>query len=134
MCRWNHGTPSRLMCRWTRLTVAEKAEVVAKCDHLAPLRFSSQRPMVFTEHGAIMLASVLSSSRAIEVSVVVVRAFVRLRQIIGAHKQLAERLAQLEKRLASHDIAIVRLFAGIRELMATDAPLRRSIGFTADIK
>jgi hypothetical protein len=117
-----------------RLSAAEKAKVVANCDHLASLRFSPQCPMAFTEHGAIMLASVLNSPRAIAVSVVVVRAFVHLRQLIGSHKQLADRLARLEKRLASHDIAIIRLFASIRELMTEPAASPRPIGFTADIK
>ncbi len=117
-----------------RLSDAEKAQVVAKCDHLANLRFSPQCPMAFTEHGAIMLASVLNSPRAIAVSVVVVRAFVHVRQLIGTHRELADRLMKLEKRLASHDIAIVRLVASIRELMAEPAAATRPIGFTADIK
>jgi hypothetical protein len=63
-----------------RLTTQEKAEVVANCDHLNRLRFSPALPYAFTEHGAIMAAAVLNSARAIEVSVYVVRAFVRLRE------------------------------------------------------
>lgn len=117
-----------------RLTTAEKAEVVANCDHLSSLRFSPQLPMAFTEHGAIMLASVLNSPRAIDVSVLVVRAFVQLRELLAPHKALAIKLAELERRLASHDQAIVRLFASIRELMATPDRPTRPIGFTADIK
>jgi hypothetical protein len=117
-----------------RLSDTEKAEVVAKCDHLTNLRYSPQCPMAFTEHGAIMLASVLNSPRAIAVSVVVVRAFVHLRQMVGANRELAERLTKLEQRLASHDIAIIRLFARLRDLMAEPAPAAIPIGFTADIR
>jgi len=65
-----------------RLTVGEKAELVAKCDHLARLKFAKALPFTFTEHGAIMAASVLNSPKAIEVSVTVVRAFVALRRAV----------------------------------------------------
>src|SRR5256714_7003204 len=68
-------------------------------------------PWVFTEHGAIMLATVLNSPVAIEASVRVVRAFVRLREIISANTELAAKFAQLERRLDSHDEAMAQLFA-----------------------
>lgn len=77
---------------------AEKAEVVANCIHLARLKFSPTAPLAFTEHGALMAASVLNTSRAIEVSVYVVRAFVRLNQALTSHKELARRLDHLEAR------------------------------------
>ena len=63
-----------------QLSSKEKSEVVANCDHLNILNFASVNPYAFTEHGAIMLASVLNSPRAIQVSVLIVRAFVRLRE------------------------------------------------------
>ena len=69
-----------------RLTVAEKAEVITVCDHLRPLRFSPALPYAFTEHGAIMLASLLNTRIAFQASVQVVRAFVRLREILATHK------------------------------------------------
>jgi hypothetical protein len=62
-----------------QLTAEEKEQVVANCDHLARLKFSPAIPNVFTEHGAIMAASVLNTPRAVEMSVYVVRAFIRLR-------------------------------------------------------
>src|SRR3990170_5904125 len=62
-----------------RLTPIEKKEVIANCDHLASLKYSRSLPIAFTEHGAIMAASVLNSQRAVEMSVFVVRAFVKLR-------------------------------------------------------
>jgi len=67
------------------LTTSEKDEVVTNCDHLKKLKFSPNLPKVFTEHGTLMLASVLNSKRAIEASVYVVRAFVRLREFLSAH-------------------------------------------------
>jgi hypothetical protein len=87
------------------------------------------RPWVFTEHGAIMLASVLDSEVAIDASVRVVRAFVRLREIISANAELAAKFAQLERRLDSHDGAIAQLFAAIRQLLAPPPEKKREIGF-----
>ena len=82
-----------------RLTKEEKREVVTNCDHLAKLRFSPILPAAFTEHGAIMAATVLSTERAIKVSVYVVRAFVKLREMLGTQKDFAHKLEDLEERL-----------------------------------
>jgi hypothetical protein len=112
------------------LTSQEKAEVVANCDHLRSLKFSPKVPHAFTEHGAIMAASVLNSPRAVEVSVYVVRAFVRLREMIALHKDLAHKLAELERKVSGHDDAITTLVAAIRQLMAPPPePKRGRIGF-----
>jgi hypothetical protein len=108
-----------------RLTAGEKAEVVANCDHLAQLRFAPSLPYAFTEHGAIMLASVLNSRVAIEASVQIVRAFVRLREMLSANKELARRLTELERRY-DHRFKVV--FDAIRELMAQEQRPRRQIG------
>jgi hypothetical protein len=86
-------------------------------------------PWVFTEHGAIMLASVLNSPVAIQASVRVVRAFVRLREMVAANAQLAGKLAELERRLDSHDEAIVDLFAALKRLLEPEAKTKREIGF-----
>src|SRR5208283_8076 len=74
-----------------QLTIKEKEEVVANCDHLERLKYSPTLPYAFTEHGAIMAASVLNSPKAVEVSVFVVRAFVKLRQLAGEHRELAKK-------------------------------------------
>jgi hypothetical protein len=112
------------------LTASEKAEVVANCDHLSRLRFSPVLPNAFTEHGALMAASVLNTPRAIEVSVFVVRAFVKLRQWIASHKELAAKLANLEHKVEGHDEAIRSLVAAIRQLMTPPDPKsKRQIGF-----
>jgi len=86
-------------------------------------------PFVFTEHGALMLASVLNSPVAIEASVRVVRAFVWLREQIIANKELAEKLSELESRVTGHDGAITNLFEAIRQLVNPPEPPRREIGF-----
>jgi hypothetical protein len=89
-------------------------------------------PNVFTEHGAIMAANVLNSRRAIEVSVYVVRAFVRLREMMVANEEVAAKLSELERKVATHDKAIRSLVRAIRELMTPVAPQRRSIGFRVE--
>ena len=86
-------------------------------------------PIAFTEHGAIMLASVLNSDVAVQASVRVVRAFVRLREMVSANAQLATKLAELERRLGSHDEAIVDLFATLKRLLEPEAKPKREIGF-----
>ncbi|MGH7451595.1 MAG: ORF6N domain-containing protein [bacterium] len=113
-----------------QLTVEEKAEVVANCDHLQRLKFSTTLPYAFTEHGTIMLASVLNSEIAVRASVQVVRAFVRLRQILASHADLARKLEALEKK---YDAQFKIVFDAIRELMepAEQKP-KRKIGFLAN--
>lgn len=87
-----------------------------------------------SEHGAIMAATILNSPRAVEVSVFVVRAFIKLRQLAVTHKELAAKLDQLEKKVAGHDHAIRQLVAAIRQLMAppADEKPKRRIGFARD--
>jgi hypothetical protein len=104
-----------------QLSDGEKAEVIAKCDHLSRLRFSPTFPYAFTEHGALMAANVLSSARAVDVSVFVVRAFVRLREALATHKELAKRLEDLEQIVGDHGAAIQDIVVAIRQLMAPPA-------------
>lgn len=120
-----------------QLSQPEKDEVVANCDHLAKLKFSKSLPFAFTEHGALMAASVLNTPRAVEVSVYVVRAFVALRELLTSNKELALKLAELESRierkLETHDQAIAGLIDAIRELMRPPEPKKkRPIGFVTD--
>ncbi len=116
-----------------QLTVDEKAEVVANCDHLVKLKYSPSLPYAFTEHGALMLGNVLKSPRAVEVSLLVVRTFVQLREMLSSNKELAAKLDQLERKVSSHDQAIAGLIDAIRQLTSSPAPVSRGIGFTADI-
>jgi hypothetical protein len=112
-----------------QLTKTEKDEVVANCDHLQNLKFSRTRPYAFTEHGAIMAANILNNDRAVEASVQVVRAFVRLRNVVSTHKDVAAQLAKLEWHLAQHDDAIEVIFEAIRGLMAPPEKNEKQIGF-----
>jgi hypothetical protein len=86
-------------------------------------------PYAFTEHGAIMAATVLNSERAIEMSVFVVRAFVRLREMLATNRKLAGKIYELENRLDTHDSAIRDLIDAIKELMTPEDPPRKRIGF-----
>jgi hypothetical protein len=90
-------------------------------------------PYAFTEHGAFMAATILNTPRAIAVSVFVVRAFVRMREILTTHKELAQKLAQLEHVVGTHDEAIRSLIAAMHKLMSPPADRRKGrIGFGRD--
>jgi ORF6N domain len=117
-----------------QLTRAEKKEVITTCDHLAKLKFSPVLPLAFTEHGTLMLGNVVNSERAIEVSLLIVRTFVSIRQMLSTHKDLAAKLNELEGKVGGHDDAIADLIDAIRHLAAAP-PARKSrpIGFTADL-
>ena len=88
-------------------------------------------PWVFTEHGAIMLAMLLNSERAVEMSVFVVRAFVQMREVLLGSKQLAAKLAELERRVGGHDEVIADLITAIRKLLEapTEEKAKREIGY-----
>jgi ORF6N domain-containing protein len=86
-------------------------------------------PYAFTEHGAIMAATVLNSERAVQMSVFVVRAFVRLREMLATNRKLAGKIEELENRLDTHDSAIQDLIEAIKELMKPEDPPRKNIGF-----
>jgi hypothetical protein len=113
-----------------RVTRAEFANLMSQ---IATSSFHGGRrklPWVFTEHGAIMLASVLQSKVAVSASVRVVRAFVRLREKIAANAELRHRFKELEGRMDKNDEAIAQLFAAIRRLLTPPAPTtKREIGF-----
>jgi phage regulator Rha-like protein len=86
-------------------------------------------PYAFTEHGAIMAATVLNSERAVQMSVFVVRAFVRLREMLANNRKLAGKVDELEDRLDTHDSTIQDLIEAIKELMMPQDPPRKGIGF-----
>jgi phage regulator Rha-like protein len=96
------------------LTTNEKVEVVANCDHLKNLKFSPYLPYAFTEHGTLMLANVLNSQRAVQVSLQIVRTFVRLRQLLASNVELARKLEALEKK---YDEQFKVVFEVIRQLL-----------------
>jgi hypothetical protein len=112
-----------------QLTKEEKTEVVANCDHLSTLKYSPALPHAFTEHGAIMAATVLNTQRAIEASIFVVRAFVAIREMIAAHKELAQKISELERHIGEHDEQIQAIFEAIRQLMLPPERPKKKIGF-----
>jgi hypothetical protein len=91
-------------------------------------------PYAFTEHGALMAANVLNSTQAVKMSVLVVRAFVRMRHMLTAHKELTGKLSELERKIGTHDEQIQVIFEAIRELMTPPTPKRRKIGFLVEEK
>jgi len=86
-------------------------------------------PSVFTEQGVAMLSSVLQSKRAAMVNIAIMRTFVKLREVLSTHKDLAHKLAQLEKKIEKHDEEIGAIFDAIRQLMAEPEPKEKKIGF-----
>ena len=123
-----------------QLTTDEKVEVVANCDHLNKLKFSKALPFVFAEHGAMMAGFMLNSAHAVEMSVYVVRAFVRLREVLASNRELALRLDDLEEKTEAlalnHEnfahntrAQLKQVFEAIRQLMTPPDPPKRPIGF-----
>lgn len=103
-----------------QLTVEEKSEVVTDCDHLSRLKYSKSLPFAFTEHGALMAASVINTPRAVQMSVFIVRAFIAVRELLSSRRELDKKLAELERRVGGHDEAIGSLVAAIRRLAGRD--------------
>ena len=118
-----------------RLTRAEFAVVRRSRSQIVILKRGSNikyAPLAFTEHGAIMAATVLSSPRAVQMSVFVVRAFLHLREWIVNRADLSARLAVLEKRVGAHDRNLNAVIAAIRRLVSPREPAKRHIGFAPD--
>ena len=123
--------PDRFMFR---LTAREKQEVITNCDNLLRLKFTPVPPFAFTEHGALMAATVLKSDRAIRMSIHVIEAFVRMRGIIDSQGALARNLRALQKKVSNHDTEIQKILRALRLLIvpsATPPGGRREIGFHA---
>jgi len=91
-------------------------------------------PHAFTEQGVAMLSSVLRSKRAIHVNIAIMRVFVRLKEIIFSHKELAHKLGELERKIEKHDEAIKSIFEAIRQLMGEAEKPKRRIGFHSNPK
>lgn len=102
----------------------EKEELVANCDRFRRLKHSTSLPRAFTEHGALMLANVLKSQRAVVTSIQVVRAFTRLRQLLLSHEELAKKLMILEQK---YDEQFKVVFEAIRRLMLPQQLRRKSV-------
>ena len=101
-----------------RITKTERDELVTICHRFKTMKHSSSLPYAFTEHGVVMLASVLNSEIAIKISIIIIRTFVKLREIFAIHKELAYKLAELESKTEKHNKDIQAIFEAIRKLMA----------------
>lgn len=112
-----------------QLTAAEKEEVVANCDHLKSLKFSGSLPYAFTEHGAVMLASILNSDTAIAVNIRIIRIFTQMREMLSTHKDILLKLEQLERKTTGHDDQIALIFEYLKQLLAPPQEQRVPIGF-----
>jgi len=100
-----------------QLTQIEKEQVVANCDHLKKLKFSSTLPYVFTEHGTMMLGNVLSSERAIEFSIKIVEAFIKMREFLTNNLSVKLEIEEIKKKLINHDKNIELVFSYLDEMM-----------------
>ena len=113
-----------------QLTAEEATALRSQIVTLKRGQHRKYRPYAFTEQGVAMLSSVLNSERAIEVNIAIMRAFVRLREILASHKDLARKLEDLERKLGEHDEKFQVVFEAIRQLMAPPPePKRGRIGF-----
>lgn len=112
-----------------QLSKEEKEEVVTKCDHLEALKYSSQLPYVFTEYGAVMLASVLNSDRAIEVNIQIVRIFTKMREMLMTNQEILLKLEQLERKVDGHDEDIRVIFTYLKKLLDSPREPRPRVGF-----
>jgi len=119
-----------------RLTPRETTDLVRLLGNSTPLRFRNiqKPPVAFTEHGAVMLAMVLRSPRAVQMSVHIVRAFAHLRSAARVNEQIMKQLQQLEGRVGKHDADIASILGALRALVRPTKTPARGIGFLADIK
>ena len=113
-----------------QLSDMEKQEVVTNCGHLSRLKYSKVRPYAFTEHGALMVANVLSSKEAVKMSLYVVRAFIKQRKLVTMQSDILKRLAQMDAKLLGHDEALRVIWHELQPLLApTSVSSKRRIGF-----
>ena len=124
--------PADFMFRLTGDELDQLKEVLRfqfETSKWAPRGGRRYQPYTFSEHGAAMLATVLHSERAIQVNIAIIRAFMKLREILSTHKELAVKLQQLQTKVERHDEEIQAIFEAIRQLMALPEKPKRPIGF-----
>lgn len=112
-----------------QLSKKEKKELITNCDRLALLKHSPFRPYAFTEQGIAMLSSVLKSKRAIQVNILIMKTFVRLRELISSHKDILAKIEELEKK---YDSQFKIVFDALRRILAPTYSKNRKIGFIQD--
>jgi hypothetical protein len=113
------------------LNIKETSELVANCDRFNNTKHSSVSPRAFTEHGALMLASILNSKTAIETSIQIIRAFVRMRNLLASNKELTNKINKLEKTTSFHDQRIREILTIIKKLIIYDnGQSKNKVGFS----
>jgi len=112
-----------------QLTKEVRNELVTNWHRFTSLKHSSSMPYVFTEHGVAMLSAVLNSKRAIAMSILIIKAFVKLRELLSSHKDLIKKMDELERKYESHDKHIKIIFDAIRQLMAEPKKKKYKVGF-----
>jgi hypothetical protein len=115
-----------------QLTCAETELLVSQSVIPSRRSLGGSRPYAFTEQGVAMLSSVLRSTRAVQVNIAIMRAFVKLRELMAAHKDLACKIEELEEKYERHEGHIGEIFEALRELIQAPARPRRPIGFLAE--
>lgn len=114
-----------------QLSKEEKSEVVTNCDHLSAIKYSHKLPYAFTEHGVAMLSMILKSERAIHMGVYIVRAFIKLRELIISNNELAKKIGAIEQKqhnLGEH----IRVIDGILKHLIDKPKISDPIGFTRE--
>ena len=112
-----------------KLSQREKDELVTNWHRFKSIKHTAAFPYAFTEHGVAMLATVLKSKRAVKISILIIKTFVRLKKFIVTHKGLARKLKQLESKIKEHDGEIQSIFEAIHQLISSPEKSKRRIGF-----
>ncbi|PCH95508.1 MAG: hypothetical protein COB85_04465 [Bacteroidetes bacterium] len=112
-----------------QLSLEEKNELVTNWHRFESMKHSTKLPYGFTENGVAMLATVLRSDRAIKISIHIIKTFVKLRQVISTHKELASQLSKLEDKVDNHDSSIKAIFEAIQQLLEQPKKSRKRIGY-----
>ena len=122
--------PEDFMFSLTRQEILSISQIVISSsgEKIKNIKFS-KNVNAFTENGVAMLSSVLNSKRAIQVNIRIMRIFTRLRKLLSTHKELAEKLTQLEKRVDIHDVDIQSIFKAIRKMVEPEEKPRKQMGF-----
>jgi DNA-directed RNA polymerase sigma subunit (sigma70/sigma32) len=112
-----------------RLTADEAEDLIFQIGRSKGRGGRRHRPYAFTEQGIAMLSSVLNSVRAVKVNIAIMRAFVKLRELVDTNRELAQKFSELERHVGKHDQEIATILEAIRQLMALPKQARREIGF-----
>jgi len=112
-----------------QLSESEKRELVTKWHRFAPLKHASNPPYAFTEQGVAMLSSVLNNQRAIKINILIIKVFLRMRELLLSHQGLAIKLGEMERKIEKHDQEIYAIMNTLKNLILRPEKSRRIIGF-----